>query len=230
MKRNNKLSIAIGILLIAIALIIGFIFLAVDLVKNFEVPIYLTTPSEPANTKITAPLKMPNLLPTPASVAENNQSDEACPIIEPTTTIEPTKPPNSLTGSPLAIAKINIETNRRTRTYDVMPDVEEETLKHNLGHLPTSSMPGQEGLCVIMGHRDTQFSILKYCEVGDHITIQAEDFFFVYSVCDIEIVESDNALQFDAVNGSNLALVTCYPFRYTGHAPHKIIVYAKLVE
>lgn len=230
MKRNNKLSIAIGIMLIAIVLIISLILLAVDLVKSFEVPTYFTTPSESVNTEIKTPLETQNLLPTPASASENNQSVEASPIIEPTTTIEPTKPPYALTENPLAIANITIETKRKTLTYDVMPDVEEETLKHDLGHLPTSSIPGQEGLCVIMGHRDMQFSILKYCDVGDHITIQAGDAFFVYSVYDIEIVKSDNVLQFDAVSGSNLALVTCYPFRYTGHAPQEIIVYAKLLE
>ena len=229
MKRNNKICVTIDIMLIAIALIVGFIFLAVDMINSFEVPTYLTKPSEPMNTEIKTPLETPYLLPTPAFVVENNQSDETFLVIEPTTTIKPTKPPSEQSESTRAIAKITIETKRKTRTYDVMPDVEEQTLKNDLGHLPTSSMPGQEGLCVIMGHRDAQFSILKYCEVGDHITIQAEDSFFVYSVCDIEIVESDNALQFNAVNGSNLALVTCYPFRYTGHAPHKIIVYAKLV-
>lgn len=227
MKRNNKICVAVGIMMIAIALMIGFIFLAVDMVNSLEVPTYLTTPSEPMNTEIKTPLE--TLLPSSKPAAKNNQSGEVSQIIEPTTTIEPIKPPSALTENPLEIAKITIETKRKTRTYDVIPDVEEETLKHNLGHLPTSSMPGQEGLCVIMGHRDAQFSILKYCDVGDNITIGAYDTFFVYSVYDIEIVENDNELQLNAVNGSNLALVTCYPFRYTGHAPQKIIVYAKLV-
>ena len=35
-----------------------------------------------------------------------------------------------------------------------MPDVAENTLKRNIGWLPGSAMPGQEGLCVLMGHRD----------------------------------------------------------------------------
>jgi len=109
-----------------------------------------------------------------------------------------------------------------------MPDVDENTLKKNLGHLPTSAMFGEEGLCVIMGHRDTQFSILKYCEIGDFITILSNQNFYVYTVYDIKIVENDSTLKFSAYNDSNIALISCYPFYYTGHAPNKIIVFGKL--
>jgi sortase A len=109
-----------------------------------------------------------------------------------------------------------------------MPDVEEETLRNNLGHLPTSVFPGHEGLCVIMGHRDTQFSILKYCEIGDSITIKSNNICYEYTVFDINIISSDSLLQFDAIEGVGLALVTCYPFIYSGHAPQKIIMYAEL--
>ena len=36
--------------------------------------------------------------------------------------------------------------------------------------------------------------------------------------------------QHPALDGSTLVLVTCYPFRYSGHAPGKYMVTAQLVE
>lgn len=226
MKRKYKLYIAIGVLLIAFSFIVGFMFIVIDQVKDIDLPEHLTTPTG-INTSIQrtatlAPIQTTEITATPAVTTTIE------PTVEPTPTFKPTKPPYASDTDPQAIAKITVDTNRKTRTYDVMPDADEETLKHDLGHLPTSVMPGQEGLCVIMGHRDTQFSILKYCEIGDKINIKIDERFYTYTINNIEIIESDSALQFDAVNGVNLALVTCYPFRYTGHAPQKIIVYAEL--
>lgn len=128
-----------------------------------------------------------------------------------------------------AIAEITIETNKKTRTFDVMPDVNEETLKNNLGHLPSSALPEDEGLCVIMGHRDTQFSILRYCEIGDRIIIKSEDRTYIYTVNYIKIVDSGDILQFDTVYATSIILVTCYLFWYTGHAPQKIVFYANQI-
>ncbi len=215
MKRKYKLYIAIGVLLIAFSFIVGFI--VIDQIKDIYLPEYLTTPTGTnisiQQTATLDPIQTTEIIATPAVTTTT----------EPT--VEPTQPPYASDTHPQAIARITIETNKKTRTYDVMPDTNEETLKHDLGHLPTSALPGLEGLCVIMGHRDTQFSILKYFEIGDKITIKVDERFYTYTVNKIEIVESDSALQFDAVNGVNLALVTCYPFRYTGHAPQKYIIH-----
>jgi sortase A len=127
-------------------------------------------------------------------------------------------------------ASIKIGTIKRTRSYEIMPDVNENTLKKNIGWLPSSSLPDQEGLCILMGHRDTDFSILKYAEVGDEFIVSMNGFEFKYSVSAIEIVNSDNELRFKAHSGSTLLLVTCYPFRYSGHAPQKILFYATKVD
>ena len=126
------------------------------------------------------------------------------------------------------IAEITIATSRKTKTYDVMQDVDGETLKHNLGYLPTSTLPGKEGLCVIMGHRDTQFAMLKYCDVGDSIVLKIKNITYEYIVQRIEIIENDNLLVFSVREGHNLALVSCYPFNYIGHASQKIVYYARL--
>lgn len=127
-----------------------------------------------------------------------------------------------------AIASITISTDKKTRTFDIMPDVNKDTLKRNIGHLPSSALPGQEGLCVLMGHRDTDFSILQYANEGDVFIINFKNTNIVYIVTQLEIVSSDNALRLETVTGTNLVLVTCYPFSYSGYAPRKFIVIAKL--
>ena len=224
MKQKIKLIIVVSMLPIAISLLTGLIIISAKRIRHIELPTYSVTPTPTATAKI---IETPTIL-FAKTTEELAPTNEPAPTVVATPTIEHTNPPYIQPDNPQAIARITIETDRKTRTYDIMPDVDESTLKKNLGHLPTSAMFGEEGLCVIMGHRDTQFSILKYCEIGDSITILSNETFYVYTVYDIQIVENDNLLQLNAVSGSNIALVTCYPFRYTGHAPKKYIVYAKI--
>lgn len=138
-----------------------------------------------------------------------------------------TSPINNFGNKNAYFASIKIKTSKRTRTYEIMPDVKESTLKKNIGWLPSSSLPNQDGLCILMGHRDTDFSILQYVEIGDELIIHMNDTEYNYSVSAIKIVNSDNKLRFEADNDSTLVLITCYPFRYSGHAPQKFIVSAE---
>jgi sortase A len=126
------------------------------------------------------------------------------------------------------MAQIMIETNRKTRTFDVMEGVDEKTLKKDVGWLPSSALPGQEGLCILMSHRDTEFKILKYAESGDKISVYYKGKVYNYSVSKIKIVVSDDPITFEASIGSGLVLVTCYPFYYTGSAPKKMVVTCQL--
>jgi len=128
-----------------------------------------------------------------------------------------------------AMASITISTANRIKTYDIMSDVSEQTLENNVGHLPSSAMPGEEGLCVLMGHRDAGFKILIDIEIGDMLVITFGDKKYTYQVTKIIISESDNDLRFDAEEDSVLVLVTCYPFRYSGHAPQKYTIYANMI-
>ena len=224
MKQKTKLIIAVSILLIAISLIVGLIIMSAKKISHIELPTYLITTKPEASDNVEETHGIPISQITEEAILTNKPT----PTSESTPTAKPTNTPYVHPENSQAIAKITIETDRKTRTYDIMPDVDENTLKKNLGHLPTSAMFGEEGLCVIMGHRDTQFSILKYCEIGDFITILSNQNFYVYTVYDIKIVENDSILKFSAYNDSNIALISCYPFYYTGHAPNKIIVFGAL--
>lgn len=152
--------------------------------------------------------------------------DDSIPTSTPIISPSPT-PKLISTPKDNAMATITINTDRKTRTYDIMDNVDERTLKRNIGHLPSSVMPGEIGSCILMGHRDTDFSILQYVEVGDKLTVVMNGITYEYTTSEIRVVNSDSELWFEATCDSTLILVTCYPFRYTGHAPRKYIIMAK---
>ncbi len=161
---------------------------------------------------------------------EVRQETETFEVATPAPTAEQTGIPTS-TACEInnAFATLKITTNKKIGMYTVMPDVDEETLKDNIGWLPSSSFPGEEGVCVFMGHRDTDFKILKYIETGDILTITTSGEIFNYEVKKTDIINSDTNLRFSATYGCSLILITCYPFYYSGHAPQKMVVFAKLI-
>jgi len=76
-----------------------------------------------------------------------------------------------------------------------------------------SAKPGEQGVTVISGHRDTHFKILKDTAIGDPIdvvTTQGEAVH--YQVRNIEVVDSRVATINTEQSGHVLVLVTCYPF------------------
>ena len=228
---KKKLVLVAVMIFTATIFVYGLIFLAIEqsnetytaIVINDESPIdeisaptlkdepVVFKPLVPSQAPSAAPSIIPNPTNTPVPTVTANVDNESSNLSE-------------------GFASITISTIKRTRSYEIMPDVNENTLKKNIGWLPSSSLPGQEGLCILMGHRDTDFSILKYAEVGDEFIISMSGVDFKYSVSAIEIVNSDSELRFKAHSGSTLLLVTCYPFRYSGHAPQKILFYAEKIH
>jgi sortase A len=96
------------------------------------------------------------------------------------------------------------------------------------GHLAGSVEPGQKGNCVIAGHRDTHFRVLKDIRPGDDILIQTVEGEFRYRVSKTQIVNPTNTAPLQDGRGAELSLVTCYPFYYVGSAPKRFVVEAKL--
>ena len=107
----------------------------------------------------------------------------------------------------------------------------EESLEQAPGWLNSSAAPGEEGVCVVYGHRNRHhFKSLKGIDCGDMITVTMSDGkIWNYVVESTEILESDSVLRIPTIIGKHLMLTTCYPFYYTGHAPKKFIVIASLI-
>ncbi len=220
--------VVMAILAFAVCTVLGIVF---DVRDNQKMGIDLTVKhnSSVGEEQFVAEIQGNN------PVNEKDRSDEPEQENEPITTETPASTekmqidtPTDKITQPEIFAELTIKTHKKTGKYTIMPDVNEKALMKNIGWLPSSSLPGEDGLCVLMGHRDTDFSILQYIKVGDEITIEYEVSSCVYTVTKVVIVDNDNELRFSVMSGSNLVLVTCYPFYYKGFAPNKLVVYSKI--
>ena len=95
-----------------------------------------------------------------------------------------------------------------------------------------SAKPGEQGVTVISGHRDTHFEILKDIEIGDSIDVVTPQGETVnYKVKTIEFVDSRVATINTEQSGQTLVLVTCYPFdAVVAGGPLRYVVTAKEVK
>ncbi|MGI6175180.1 MAG: class D sortase [Christensenellales bacterium] len=116
------------------------------------------------------------------------------------------------------------------KTIPVSHGVDEKTLSKGPGWMETSALPGQDGMCIIYGHRNrTHLRILETVEAGDSITATLPDGSqYTYIVTQVQAVEDSVDLEIPTLDGKSIALITCYPFRYSGSAPGKYLVIGQL--
>jgi sortase A len=105
---------------------------------------------------------------------------------------------------------------------------DERELRRGPGHLADSAMPGRRGNCVIAGHRDTHFRVLKDIRKNDDIVVQTSSGQFLYRVNGTEVVSPSDTRALQPTRGPVLNLITCYPFYYVGSAPKRLVVQARL--
>ena len=157
-------------------------------------------------------------------------SPAALPSSTPEATLQPTYP-SAATLAPVQDGKAFFTLSILNDTISVAYGVEESTLKKTPGWFTTSVLPGEDGMCVVYGHRNrNHLKVLEKVTVGDTITATKDGIAYTYAVSDIAIYESTSDWRLPTLDGSTLVLVTCYPFRYSGHAPGKYMVTAQLVE
>jgi len=117
------------------------------------------------------------------------------------------------------------------------------TLSTAVGHIPSTSLPGQDGNFAIAAHRDTLFRALKDIRTGDLVTFQSPAGSYTYRVAATSIVKPSDVSVLRADGGGLirekldqegpdklLTMITCYPFYYVGAAPKRFIVEARMVE
>jgi len=108
----------------------------------------------------------------------------------------------------------------------ILEGIENETLQRAVGHIPGTSLPGQEGNVAIAGHRDTFFRGLRNIQKDDEITLTTLNGSYRYRVDSIRVVEPEDVEVLDDSDEPVLTLVTCYPFYFVGAAPQRFIVRA----
>jgi sortase A len=86
------------------------------------------------------------------------------------------------------------------------------TLAFGPGHSAASALPGEAGLTVIGGHRDTHFRSLGELDPGNEIILVTKSGSHRYRVTDMHVVDSRRYRLAAMTDGPELVLVTCYPF------------------
>ena len=108
----------------------------------------------------------------------------------------------------------------------VLEGVGDDELNAGPGHLPGSAFPGERGNAVISAHRDRHFNHLDLLEVGDTITTESGAISQSWVVVAKRVVDKDAPAIFRSTDPL-LTLTTCWPIRYLGTAPERLIVSAK---
>ena len=123
-----------------------------------------------------------------------------------------------------------IEIPRLGLSAPVSEGTSERVLSRSVGHAPRTSFPGEPGNVGLAAHRHTHFRKLEGIARGDWIRLRTPDGEFKYEVQSILIVTPDRGDLLKPTPEKMLTLVTCYPFRYVGHAPKRFIVRARQVD
>jgi sortase A len=151
----------------------------------------------------------------------------------------PTAAPPPVEGTLLG----RVEIGRLGLSAIVKEGVSAHTLSTAVGHIPSTSMPGQNGNFAIAAHRDTLFRALKDIRPGDLVTFRSATGSYTYQVAatkivkpaDVSVLRADGGGLIPVETGQQgpsklLTMITCYPFYYVGAAPKRFIVEARLVE
>ncbi len=151
--------------------------------------------------------------PLPPSLAEANQRRSESPGMA------------AGVGSPLGLLEIS------TIGLEVMilEGTTNGVLRRAVGHIPGTSMPGQQGNVAIAGHRDTFFRPLRKIRKNDEITLTTLHGSFLYRVDFAQVIAPEHTEVLAHSDEAILTLVTCYPFDLVGPAPKRFIVRAHRV-
>jgi sortase A len=107
--------------------------------------------------------------------------------------------------------------------------IDNNTLKHAVGHFQGTAMPGEKGNFAVAGHRSytysQYFNRLDELNVGDDIIVKTKKGEFTYKVYEKKAVEPTEVSVLDKTKDATITLVTCTPIRV---ATHRLIVKGKL--
>jgi sortase A len=110
----------------------------------------------------------------------------------------------------------------------VLEGVDGDDLNAGPGHLPGSALPGDRGNAIISAHRDRHFNHFDALKVGDTVVTESRAGRTTWTIVSQRIVDKNDPALFRTTDAT-LTLTTCWPIRYLGSAPSRLIVTAKPV-
>ena len=108
----------------------------------------------------------------------------------------------------------------------VMEGVGPVELNGGPGHFPGSVLPGEDGNSIISAHRDRHFRRVGELSVGTRIRTETRAGVADWVVTERRIVSRDTPALFEE-SEATLTLTTCWPIRYFGPAPDRLLIIAK---
>ena len=108
----------------------------------------------------------------------------------------------------------------------VMEGVGPVELNGGPGHFPGSVLPGEAGNAVISAHRDRHFRRMDELIEGTKIRTETRTGVVEWVVAERRVVSRDAPALFQE-SEATLTLTTCWPIRYFGSAPDRLIIVAK---
>lgn len=214
--KHNIVRIIIIVVLLTIAIVLGIVAFKPAAEPNL-VPIKPVSTPEVVDIEI-----IPTPSPEPPAPTFEALPEETPIVEEVTESVEESYTPSKKTNTDSAFSLvINDE------KVNIARGVDEATLKKTPGWLKSSAEPGEEGVCVVYGHRNrNHLRVLKGVELGDSISIETVDGSYTYVVNTIRIMDADEEFTIPTMEGKHLMMSTCYPFHYSGRAPQKYVVIA----
>ena len=134
---------------------------------------------------------------------------------------------DAVTGDMLYILRIpSIDSENPVRE-----GTERDVLSDSLGHESGTAVAGQEGNCVIAGHRNYNFgkyfNRLDEVELDDLIYLDTATETYTYVVTDIQVVDPTDVEILEPVEGKEiLTLYTCTPIYI---ASHRLVIIAERI-
>ncbi len=107
----------------------------------------------------------------------------------------------------------------------VLEGVTEAQLEAGPGHVPETVLPGEPGNSVISAHRDRHFRALGRVAVGDTVVTETRAGSELWVVTRLRIAEAGTPAILPTEEPT-LTLTTCWPIRYVGPAPDRLLVTA----
>ncbi|MFK7732274.1 MAG: class GN sortase [Pseudomonadales bacterium] len=115
------------------------------------------------------------------------------------------------------------------RDLYVLAGAQGNSLAFGPGHLFGSALPGETGVSIVGGHRDTHFAFLQHANIGDALVVTpASGETRRYVITDKAIANSLTDPLLAMPYSSQLMLVTCYPFDAVQSGPLRYVVTAEL--
>jgi sortase A len=126
-------------------------------------------------------------------------------------------------GTPIA----QLEIPRLQLSVVVAEGTTPDVLTRAAGRVRHSALLGAGGNVVIAAHRDTFFRSLGSIRRGDQIVLESAAGSESFVVEWIRVVNPTDVEVTDATDYSALTLITCFPFRWVGPAPQRLVVRAR---